>query len=244
MAATATVWGTVALFLIAIKDGTARSWGYKLEDSESTFVRWSAIEGIGLFLELFLFGFAVVLFCGLQMSAKSKVTVVLGFGLRLPIIAFAIIRLINLREHLPLNQFSYDYALPEVYIQAEMHFNLVAATIPCLRIFLKGCTTGWLGEQLQNRQDTAMATKSARIYGALSSMASSKKKPDEHNSEEIELQRWQHSRTKAPTTQDEVAMDDDERDASARCIVVRQSAVGAYTKEWADETQCRASSLG
>lgn len=37
------------------------------------------------------------------------------------------------------------YSLPEILTQLEMHYNMIAATLPCLRIFLKGFQTGELG---------------------------------------------------------------------------------------------------
>ena len=60
-----------------------------------------------------------------------------------------------------------------MYASIEMHYSLIAATIPCMRIFLKNFTTGWLGTTADQVDHTATldATKGSNSY-ALSSMSS------------------------------------------------------------------------
>lgn len=45
---------------------------------------------------------------------------------------------------------SITYVNPEIYGQLEMHINVMAATVPCLRIFLRGWNTGSLGLTLED----------------------------------------------------------------------------------------------
>lgn len=136
------------------------------------------------------------------------------------IIAFAIIRLVTLREVLPTKHFNFNYALPEVYTQVEMHFDLVAATIPCLRMFLRGCTTGWLGEQLHDQADTAMATKSAKTYSGFSPFTTGRSRQQERASQPVELEQWQHKQATATISQGNFLGDDTASDSSGRRIMV------------------------
>jgi hypothetical protein len=61
------------------------------------------------------------------------------------LIPIAIIRLMNLSTSLTSEEYLLDSATTEYYTQAEMTFSLIAATIPCLRMFMEAAKTGLLG---------------------------------------------------------------------------------------------------
>jgi hypothetical protein len=81
------------------------------------------------------------------MPFKNKLAVTLAFACRLPIIPTAIIRVANLYKTLGSTDYTWDLVLPVVLEQVEMHFSLIAATIPCLRPFLSVWNTGYLATQ-------------------------------------------------------------------------------------------------
>jgi hypothetical protein len=58
------------------------------------------------------------------------------------------------------------YAEVAYVTQVEMHFNVVAATIPCLRILLKSLNTGFLGTVVDpvDASGMNMATKGSGKY--------------------------------------------------------------------------------
>ena len=53
------------------------------------------------------------------------------------IIALSAIHILSLSPLGPESDFTFDLAYPTVWAQLEMHYNLVAAIVPCLRIFLR-----------------------------------------------------------------------------------------------------------
>jgi hypothetical protein len=100
------------------------------------------------------------------MQRSMKFWVLAGFGIRLPYvhpirvtqitqtaltdivlrpIPLAIIRLKSLSISLTSNEYLLQSATTEYYTQAEMTFSLIAATIPCLRMFMEAAKTGLLG---------------------------------------------------------------------------------------------------
>lgn len=50
---------------------------------------------------------------------------------------------------------SWRYAWLEMYTEIEMHFSLIAATIPCMHVFLKNFNTGYLGTTADQIDPTA-----------------------------------------------------------------------------------------
>ena len=55
-------------------------------------------------------------------------------------------RLVSLSDSLASNELIFDYATTEVFTQGELCFSVIAATIPCLRIFMQSANTGLLGK--------------------------------------------------------------------------------------------------
>jgi hypothetical protein len=100
------------------------------------------------------------------MQRSMKFWVLAGFGIRLPyvhpvritpcvyatladiavrLIPIAIVRLKSLSISLMSEEYLWDSATTEYHTQVEMTFSLIAATIPCLRMFMEAAKTGLLG---------------------------------------------------------------------------------------------------
>lgn len=122
-----------------------------------------AISILSSILELFIFCLAIRLVWTLHMTQKSKLKIVSGFATRLPLIATSALRLWSLHSNIHDSPLTLSYTLPEIFTQLDMHYNLISATLPCLRIFLKGFTTGWLGtkgaDQARGMRDSIVAVK-------------------------------------------------------------------------------------
>lgn len=95
------------------------------------------------------------------MQRTQKYTVVSGFAARLVVVVPLAIRLVSLKDHIDSTQISFDLTDPTLWTQVEMHICLIAATIPCLRIFLKSFNTGYYGMDAEqfDPSATVMATK-------------------------------------------------------------------------------------
>jgi hypothetical protein len=100
------------------------------------------------------------------MQRSMKFWVLVGFGIRLPyvhpvpdapcvyatladialrLVPIAIVRLKSLSISLTSEEYLWDSATTEYHTQVEMTFSLIAATIPCLRMFMEAAKTGLLG---------------------------------------------------------------------------------------------------
>jgi hypothetical protein len=81
------------------------------------------------------------------MPFKNKLAVTVAFSCRLPIIPVAILRFVSLNSNSRSTDYTWDVVLAIALAQVEMHFSLIAATVPCLRPFLKALDTGYLATQ-------------------------------------------------------------------------------------------------
>lgn len=78
----------------------------------------------------------VVLVHGLKMGRSTKIAVFFGFALRFPAVIFAVIRVAAMAT-MDYEDFTFSYIKPDIWGQVGMHYNVVAATTPCLRMFLR-----------------------------------------------------------------------------------------------------------
>lgn len=97
---------------------------------------------------------------------ESKIVVITGFACRLPACAITILRLIALKSAFSGPDYPFAIVPTQVYTQIEMHFTILAATIPCMRLFLKNFNTGYLGTTLEQVDPSASmnGTKGSNSY--------------------------------------------------------------------------------
>ncbi|KXT00578.1 hypothetical protein AC579_5065 [Pseudocercospora musae] len=161
-------YGVAGICVIALGRPIRSPWDVRNASPGSTLARWASIEAIGMLVDIVLIGYPILLVRNLKMSKSTKVAVMLGFALRFPVIIFSALRLGSLAI-MDYSDFTYSYVDAELFAQAEMHYNTIAATIPCLRMFLKGWQTGFLG--------TALREMDPEEYTRHSSMAKSPRTP-------------------------------------------------------------------
>lgn len=78
------------------------------------------------------------------MSFFLKAVVMAAFAFRLPIIPLAIGRMLELNAARASTDFTFDIVTAVIFAQVEMHYGLIAATIPCARPVLKALGTGYM----------------------------------------------------------------------------------------------------
>lgn len=153
--------GIVSLFVIGIREDHRSPWNNAL--LSSTVTRWIAMESLGVVTDVCLVGWAIYIVAGLQMQISAKTRVVSGFASRLPVLAATILRLTYLNKTKGSDDETFDIVLPEILAQLQMHFLLVAATLPSLQVFLKSFKTGYwdinVGSDKNPALDSRMATK-------------------------------------------------------------------------------------
>lgn len=149
-------FGVIGLLVTGLRQELAKPWRYSVNTAESNWQRWLAVEVLGGVLEGIFLLPPMLLVWRLQMDQRTKITVILAFAFRAPVIALAVLRLVSIR-YCQADNFSYTYSWAEFWPQLELHYSLVAATIPCLRIFLKGWNTSFLNLTLLQVDETAYA---------------------------------------------------------------------------------------
>lgn len=78
------------------------------------------------------------------MSFLLKMIVMSAFAFRLPIIPLAVGRISELNSARTSSDYTFDIVSAVLFAQVEMHYSLIAATIPCARPVLKALGTGYM----------------------------------------------------------------------------------------------------
>lgn len=139
-----------SIFSIALRRDLLQPWNYRDGDSDvhTMLVRWAATGVLSIVTDLIITAFSVYLVWSLQMDSKPKSIVITAFALRLFVAPVTIIRLVSLGA-VRANDMSFTYSIPEALTQLEMYCNLIAATLPCLRIFLTAWNTSFMNIRLE-----------------------------------------------------------------------------------------------
>jgi len=145
------------------------------------------------------------------------------------LIPIAVMRLDSLSMSMSSNEHLLAAATTEYYTQAEMTFSLIAATIPCLRIFMEAAKTGLLGISMWGPGTTSGSyTRSyaGKEPGTTSRVRSTVTKRH-GNDEGIQLRDWNHgsSVARAHAASDKASM---RSDGSETAIIVRQTVNVSY----------------
>lgn len=96
-----------------------------------------------MFIEILLFAMPIWLVWGLQTDLMRKFTVVAVFSLRLPVLVAAGLRLHFLQRTIGSPEPLLRGVIPFICLNIEMHYGLMAATMPTLKPFVGAFNTGW-----------------------------------------------------------------------------------------------------
>ena len=133
-------------------------------------------------------------------------------------------RLKSLSTSLTSGEYLLDTAETEYYTQAEMTFSLIAATIPCLRLFMEAAKTGLLAISMWGPGTTSGSyTRSyAGNQSGIGSKTRSTMAKGREDSEGIKLRDWKQGSNSAHAhaTSDKVSV---ASDGSETAIIVRQT---------------------
>ncbi|KAL8648912.1 MAG: hypothetical protein Q9226_005797 [Calogaya cf. arnoldii] len=88
---------------------------------------------------------AILLVKDLKMDVSKKSFVVVAFGLRLPMIAFTILRLQTIKTWLQSSDYSFDGVFFIIWSIVEAHFSICSSNIACLKPFIAAFNTSFGG---------------------------------------------------------------------------------------------------
>ncbi|KAK5724370.1 hypothetical protein LTR15_004415 [Elasticomyces elasticus] len=140
LAATCAIFCVVSIFVLSLQTPITEPWDAVL--SSARLDRWIATEIMSGLVDLTIAGFPIILVKDLVMRKKMKVRIVSAIALRLILVPLAIARLATWPHDTPDRL---DYIPTELYLQAEMCYTIISATIPCLGAFLQSASPGYLG---------------------------------------------------------------------------------------------------
>jgi hypothetical protein len=147
-------FGLISFISVAIRPDTARPWLYHEGDVGSVLARWIATGVMSILTDIIVTGMSIYLVWNLNMVSKSKSLVITAFTLRLFVTPVTIARLVTL-SHIRHDDLSFSYSTPEVMTQLEMYCNLIATTLPCLRLFLTAWNTSFMDMRLEEIDNDA-----------------------------------------------------------------------------------------
>jgi len=191
--AASTVWAVVSMFMIALRCQLTTPWMDYDGQCTNLFLRWQIISAIDIITEIALFSVAVYIVQGLQMPLLRKASVVLAFGFRLLLIIPIAFRLHYINPSIWLANPPLHLATATLLTQVELNYGIIAATIPCLRPFMKATTTNFGAAAHTQSPDATNALKSQERYGLSSVASNSKSKPSRSGSLEKRVVRVKES---------------------------------------------------
>ncbi|EME79184.1 uncharacterized protein MYCFIDRAFT_22024, partial [Pseudocercospora fijiensis CIRAD86] len=137
------LWGFASFLAQAIRCADGAPWKLVGSHCSNQYTSWQAITAFNIIIEIFIFAMPIWLVWDLQTDLMKKFTVVAIFSLRLPVIVAAGLRLHFLSETIGSSEPLLKGVIPFICLNIEMHYGLIAATIPTLKPFVGAFNTGW-----------------------------------------------------------------------------------------------------
>ncbi|KAI9732397.1 MAG: Ubiquinone biosynthesis protein coq9, mitochondrial [Cirrosporium novae-zelandiae] len=98
--------------------------------------------------EIFLLVMPLVLVWRLQMRMAPKIAVAVAFSVRAGVIIIEVYRLKYIYNFLKTGDMVVDATMTSILSQLEIHYGLMAATMPCMKPFMQAFDTGYLGNNI------------------------------------------------------------------------------------------------
>ncbi|KAF7195150.1 hypothetical protein HII31_03356 [Pseudocercospora fuligena] len=137
------LWGFTSFLAEAIRCTDEPPWKIVGSQCTNQYVSWQAITAFNIIIEILIFAMPIWLVWGLQTDLMRKFTVVAIFSLRLPVIVAAGLRIHFLSQTIGSSEPLLRGVIPFICLNIEMHYGLMAATMPTLKPFVGAFNTGW-----------------------------------------------------------------------------------------------------
>jgi hypothetical protein len=136
-------WTAFAAFMVSVGCSPA-SIAPKSEGQTCTgiFMRYKVVVITDALTDFLLVIVPAYLVWQLQMSVKLKLQVISVFAFRLPLLPLAALGLTSFNKSLSSANPGVDRTPAIVYQQSQLCFSLLAATVPCLKSFIRSFDTG------------------------------------------------------------------------------------------------------
>lgn len=156
------VFSIISILSVALRSTVSQPWIYRGDSAASTLARWIATGAMSIVTDIVVTILTIHLVWELQMGSKPKSIVITAFALRLFVAPITIVRLVSLSA-VRADDLSFTYTLPEAMTQLEMYSNLIATTLPCLRVFLTAWNTSFMDIRLEEIDNNAYREREWRL---------------------------------------------------------------------------------
>lgn len=150
--------GITSVFVIALKCNLHHPWIQYGAQCQGLLARWQFVEITSILVEAGMFLSLVYLTTNVQMEFTAKIKIVLLFGTRLFIMAFAVLRVLRLPSYLSSTNPTLDGTGAAIWAQIELHYSLFTTTTPLIKQFVLQFHTNYGA-----LQSSTIAT--SRVYG-------------------------------------------------------------------------------
>ncbi|KAL8923699.1 MAG: hypothetical protein Q9208_004451 [Pyrenodesmia sp. 3 TL-2023] len=140
-----TVWLIMSIFLVALRCDLSQPWIFINPRCKDAVVRWDIIGAVDIATEAALFAMSVLLVKDLKMDISRKAFVVTAFGLRLPTIAFTVLRLKEASAWANSPDQTFGGVFFVIWSIVEAHFSICSSNIACLKPFIAAFNTSFGG---------------------------------------------------------------------------------------------------
>lgn len=167
------IYFVISMFVVTLRCDISQPWNTEVTGCPtSTYSRWFAVTVLDIITEIALFVGGFWLVRDLQLPWSKKSVVVIAYGLRLPVVVAAAVRLYYIRKSLYSEDQSLHGILASVCTQVELSYAVIATTMPCLKPFMSALNTQYGGGNTfvlsQTSPNSSAAQRSRDTGGVMS----------------------------------------------------------------------------
>lgn len=135
-------WAIGAIVGVSV-DCEADSFITNQQSCPSQGIRWAAIMAVDIFLEVLIVVLTIINVLRLQMSTALKAQIIISFSFRLPCIIFSVLHYHYVEQYVADSNDGLKLAQVLDFMQLDICYSIIAATIPSLKAFVKSFNSGF-----------------------------------------------------------------------------------------------------
>lgn len=136
------LWAIASIVGVSV-DCEADSFVVDAQSCPRQGIRWVVIMAIDSFLELSIVVITIINVLPLQLSKAMKTQIIISFAFRLPCIVFSVLHYRQVVNYTEDSDDGLKLALVLDFMQLDICYSLISATIPSLKAFVKSFNSGF-----------------------------------------------------------------------------------------------------
>ncbi|KUJ13767.1 uncharacterized protein LY89DRAFT_720987 [Mollisia scopiformis] len=136
------IWGLGATLALSIDCSPHTMLGRGLTQCSGHVLRLRIVMIIDIITECIIFGIPILFLYAVKVANGTKLLVIAAFAFRLPLVAFSIMYLLSFTSYIDSKSSGTAIVPTMIWQEILLGYSLMSATIPCLKAFVEGFTTG------------------------------------------------------------------------------------------------------